>query len=278
MEFPDHDVTPGEGCRAVPGRAVVCGLEGIDRFRIVGGDGDDFIAFKAALPVIADLGPGDDELRGQAPAVTISAGEGDDTVGLGVPAGMVDLGPGRDQVDAELHWAWEGSTPLRLAGGDGDDRITAQGRKRGVTLSGGRGDDRIVVNGARDMHRVDITCGPGADQLLVSYVDRTGDGCAPHLEGVTPGTVSRTFTEGRLSAAGAGSVTIRRRVRNDFTPREFIARGRFDADAGPLRVRLHTTPTGRRWLRRDPTLPLFVYARTRKGEDRTVIRFWSRLG
>jgi len=46
--------------------------------------------------------------------VTISAGEGNDIVGLGVPAGMVDLGPGRDQVDAELHWAWEGRIPLRL--------------------------------------------------------------------------------------------------------------------------------------------------------------------
>ena len=64
---------------------------------------------------------------------------------------------------------------------------------------------------------------------------------------------------------------------NYFTPREFIARGRFDQAAGPLRVPLHTTPTGRRWLRRDPTLPLFVYIRTRNGEDRTVIRFWSRL-
>lgn len=277
IDFTGTGITPGPGCRATADQTVVCASKGVTRIRIVGGDGNDSFRFKASPPLIADLGPGDDELSGKHGVVTVSAGEGDDRVSLGAVAGIVNGGAGRDRIDVDMGFDG-GGTLVRLEGGDGDDRVSLVGRGAGVSLSGGPGDDRLSVSDAVFMYRVNITCGPGADQLQISYVDRTHGGCAPHVEGVTPGTVSQTFREGRLSAAGTGSVTLRRRVRDHLTQRQLIARAPFDAQAGPLRVPLHTTPAGRRWLRRDPTLPLFVSIRTRKGEDRTVIRFWSRLG
>ncbi len=58
-----------------------------------------------------------------------------------------------------------------------------------------------------------------------------------------------------------------------------IARGSFRAAAaGPLRVRLKTTEAGRRWLRRDRDLKLYVFVRTRTGGDRGEVRFDSRIG
>ena len=47
-----------------------------------------------------------------------------------------------------------------------------------------------------------------------------------------------------------------------------IARRDFSAPAGPLRVRLRTTADGRRWLRRNPKLPVWVFIRTRTGRSR----------
>ena len=44
-----------------------------------------------------------------------------------------------------------------------------------------------------------------------------------------------------------------------------IARRDFSAPAGPLRVRLRTTADGRRWLSRNPKLPVWVFIRTRTG-------------
>jgi hypothetical protein len=57
-----------------------------------------------------------------------------------------------------------------------------------------------------------------------------------------------------------------------------IARRDFNAPAGPLRVRLRTTPDGRRWLSRNPKLPVWVFIRTRTGSDRAEVIFESRLG
>ncbi len=67
------------------------------------------------------------------------------------------------------------------------------------------------------------------------------------------------------------------RVRDQGRPREIIARGTFTTTAGPLKVSLRPTRIGRRWLRRDPHLRVFVTVRTRAGDERGEVRFQSRL-
>jgi len=104
---------------------------------------------------------------------------------------------------------------------------------------------------------------------------RPGDGCAPPVTGITPATVSRAFREGRLTAVASGSVTLRRRVGDQGRPREIIARGTFATKAGPRKVSLRLTRIGRRWLRRDPQV--FVWVRTRAGDERGEVMFQSRV-
>ena len=69
----------------------------------------------------------------------------------------------------------------------------------------------------------------------------------------------------------------RRSTRQDGGAGLTIARGTFDAPAGPLRVRLELTSHGRRWTRRTPRLPVLVTVSTRAGGDHLADEFESRL-
>jgi hypothetical protein len=92
-----------------------------------------------------------------------------------------------------------------------------------------------------------------------------------------PQSASRVFRGATLSAAARGTVEFHRDPAPKTRGFTLLARGAFDASAGPLRVRLKTTKAGRRWIRRDPRLALFVTVTTRRGGDRSEVEYRSRL-
>ena len=253
-----------------------CSAAGVTAIRVLSGAGDDTVVTGGPLPLNVDLGPGDDELiAGAGPkTLTLSAGPGDDRVEATPAERATVFGEaGRDSlyVDAEP----DAIGPFLIDGGADADEIHLFSRAPGTTLAGGDGNDEVVV--VQFGPPVTITCGPGNDTWLATVGDVVGEGCAPQLSGITPGSVSRAFREGRLAASASGSVTFRRRVRDQGRPREVIARGTFTAQPGALRVSLKPTSIGRRWLRRDPRLTVFVAVRTRAGGDRGETIFNSRI-
>jgi hypothetical protein len=273
---PASGIAPGAGCERVEER-IRCPLAGVTAIRVFAGDGDDsVILILDEHPAIVDLGPGDDGFRGRAPVLTLSGGDGFDYAESSASAGTLDLGPGDDVIDSDI--GGESTGPLLLAGGDGRDRISFFGDSDAdISISGGPGDDTIAADAFRGQRGVTVACGPGDDRTTLHLRDRPGDGCAAHPAFGAPGRVSRSLAVS-LSAPATGSVTFRRRPGNGRRPAETIARGSFTAGApGPLRVRLKTTKAGRRWLRSDRDLKLYVFVRTRTGGDRGEVRFDSRI-
>jgi hypothetical protein len=224
------------------------------------GDGNDRFEVRAPVAIVADLGPGDDEFEANGRSAVVAGG------------------PGADQLygfNAE-----DATGPFQLDGGEGNDTLIFAGRVPGITLTGGAGDDvlALALSGPTGPP-IDFVCGPGADRAIMEPQDRAGDGCARPVTGLTGlKRVSRTFREGRLEAPARGGVTLRRRTTTGGLDLAVIARRDFSAPAGPLRVRLRTTADGRRWLRRNPKLPVWVSIRTRTGFDRAEVIFESRLG
>jgi hypothetical protein len=272
-------VIAGPGCSGEP---VTCSLDGVTAIRLLADDGDDNVAVSGVLPVVADLGPGADEFivgsqAGYPATLALALGEGDDSAEILAANVTVNAGPGNDHVDASVDQTLEKTGPARVEGGDGDDTVYLSGRTPGIVLSGGAGNDSLTVFAGVGHAPVDVACGPGDDRTALTPRDRPGDGCGPHVTGITPSTVSRAFREGRLTAAASGSVTLRRRVGDQGRPREIIMRGTFTTNAGPLSVSLRPMRIGRRWLRREPHLQVFVSIRTRAGGERGEVLFQSRL-
>lgn len=272
-ELGNARVEPVAGCVAYA-HGARCPLDGVTAVRVLAGDADDVIGVSGVdLPVIADLGPGDDDFGGSGLPLTLSAGEGADRVSV-VGAGTVDMGPGDDYAQATVGKRFVG--PVSLEGGDGRDVLFTDGfRRPGISLSGGNGADRFIVQLDPGGPGVDIACGPGDDSTQVHLVDRPGDGCAAHVSVPAPQTVSRRF-EAVLTGPARGSVELRARTTGTRRP-PLVARGAFDAPAGPLRTRLKTTAAGRRQLERDKTPKLWVVVKTRTGGDRSEIDFTARL-
>ena len=214
------------------------------------------------MPVFADLGTGDDDIDGEAPSFTVTAGEGTDRVGFLAAAGAVDLGPGEDSFSAELPKGFTG--PLTVDGGEGRDLLSLYGTVApGVSFSGGPGDDELILQ-ATGGPGIDVACGAGADRAEVRSEDRTGEGCAPAL---TPGALSRTSFTGALTGPATGKVTV-------YGGKHAIARGTFTlAAAGPLAVRLKPTTAGRRSRR----TKVYVTVRIRTGSDESEVGFPARL-
>lgn len=267
-------ITPGAGCVfATP--YVRCPLAGVTGIRLLTGDGDDdSMLHDAPVPVVVELGPGDDTFSGSGestPSLVITAGEGNDQASHAARSGTVDLGPGDDR--AQLVVYEQSAGPVAVEGGDGDDQLFSDGHSRpGVTLSGGRGNDRIQVDNWDAGPGLDIACGTGNDSTRLRLSDRPGDGCAGGLTPASTRTVSRRFAA-TLSAPASGSVAFR-----DPRSGAVLARGTFaGAAAGRLRVRLETTRTGMRRLRRDPNPKVYVVLKTRSDGDRGEARFNSRL-
>jgi hypothetical protein len=138
-------------------------------------------------------------------------------------------------------------------------------------LSGGAGDDTIHVEAHERRPGFDVICGPGNDRTFLRLADRPGDGCAAHVALASTRSVSRRFGPATLTAPAIGSIAFRH---TSGTP---LARGTFDAPAGPLRVRLKTAKAGRRVIRREGDPKVFVYVRLRTGGDRSEVAFNSRL-
>ncbi|MDA0182457.1 hypothetical protein OJ997_19265 [Solirubrobacter phytolaccae] len=266
---PNTRIAPGAGCKR--GRdAVECPVAGITTVRVHAGDGNDLVAVQLEQPLIVDLGPGDDEFGGDAPSLALTGGDGDDEANFGAKTGAIDMGPGNDIADAMTA---DLTGPLTLAGGDGNDRLFIFGETGpGTAMSGGSGDDWFTVQ-AGEGPGADIGCGEGADRIVAELADRPGAGCGPYLAGITPGTVSRTFREGALTAPATGTVTLHR-DKGEGDAAATLARGTFDAPAGPLRVRLKTTAAGRRGPKRPRVI---VTVRTRSGGERHEVTFRSRL-
>jgi len=251
------DVTPGAGCAGVE---VSCSLAGITTVRVLLGDGNDRFEVRAPVAVVADLGPGNDAFEAHTRSAAVTGG------------------PGADRIDSFN--AEKATGPFQLDGGVGNDTLVFAGRVPGITLIGGEGDDllALALTGPTGWP-IDFVCGPGADRAIMEPQDRAGDGCARPVTGLTGlKGVSRTFREGRLEAPSRTGVTLRRRTTTGGLDLAVIARRDFSAPAGPLRVRLRTTADGRRWLSRNPKLPVWVFIRTRTGSDRAEVIFESRLG
>ena len=276
----DGDIDAGTGCADRTARRARCPSAGVKAIRILAGDGSDSIVAGGPLPLFADLGPGDDELGaggsdlGQQTSVTVDAGPGNDEVEASAESAAVSGGAGDDRLVIDSLSGAKG--PFAIKGGAGDDAIDALSRAPTMTLSGGAGDDRIAIPGETGP-AVTVRCGSGGDQWLLGPRDEAGNGCAPRFAGVTRRTVARVFREGSLTGTASGSVTLRRRVRDQGRPREIIARGNFTARSGSPRIRLTPTSAGRRWLRRNPRLPVFVYVATRRAGDRGLMTFSSRM-
>lgn len=267
-------ITAGPGCER-RGGSPVCSLAGVTAIRVLAGDGDDRPWVLSDIPVAIDLGPGDDDFRGRASVLTLTAGEGNDLVDAETGGGTLDLGPGDDRAPVSTASVYAG--PLHVEGGDGDDTIDLSGHaERGISLSGGAGDDAIVEDLYEAAPGIDVACGPGADRTRLRQSDRTGDGCAARANVASPRSVSLDFREGGVTGPATVSVTLRRRPGNGRRPAELLARGRRTTRAaGPLRIRLKTTAAGRRWGHDD--LKVYVVIRTRTGGDSTEVRFDSRL-
>jgi len=272
VEFFGSRITAGAGCER-PRRGVECPIEGITTIRVLAGDGDDDVQAELRLPLVVDLGPGNDQLSGDSPSLVLTGGEGADEAAFGARTGTIDMGPGNDIADAMTA---DLTGPLAIAGGDGDDRLLIFGETHsGTALAGGPGNDWFTVQSGEGPG-ADIDCGPGGDRIVAGLEDRPGAGCGPHLAGITPRTVSRAFREGALTAPAAGSVTFRR-DRGEGDAAETVARGGFDAPAGPLRVRMRLTNAGRRAIRGNRRLGVIVTVRTRSGGERHEVTFASRL-
>ena len=145
---------------------------------------------------------------------------------------------------------------MTLAGGDGDDDIRLVGVGEPVTITCGAGKDtgagRRVTSSARAARRTWPASHPGPSRA------RSGRAASPRRRAAR----SRS---GAASATRGGS-------------REIIARGTFTAQPGALRVSLKPTAIGRRWLRRDPRLTVFVSVRTRDtAGERGEVSFQSRI-
>lgn len=252
----------GPGCTSPQPDQIECPEAGVTGVSVVTGDGADSVSVFARVPVTLSLAGGDDEFVAQ------SSG-----------AVAVDAGPGNDRGLSEAR-------SVSLVGGEGDDRLeleTYDFMEAPVVLDGGPGDDTLIVT-SKGLYTtfprseregaprspfvpVAITCGAGADRWVAGPRDRPGDGCAPHLAGITPDTVSSTFREGKLSARASGSVTLWRRGLQSVVRHRRIAHATFTARRGSLRVRL---PKAR-------SQPVSVSVRTRAGDERGETVFLSRL-
>jgi hypothetical protein len=262
----------GPGC-AEQDLGIQCPTAGVTGLTVIADDGRDDIQVFAALPLTVYLGAGDDgfDISGP-PRVTLDAGPGKDSGAVAADAANIIGGEGDDGIELEGYDRSPG--PYTVYGGPGDDPISLRHRGAGMTLSGDEGDDRLFTT-AQGPAPVTLLCGPGADRWTAAPRDTPGDGCAPHLAGITPATVSPRFREGALSAQATGSVTLKRRKGLSGYAYETLARRRFAHGAGPLRLTLRRTHAGRRWLPRRPKV--FVTVLTRSGGDRGEVTYRSKV-
>lgn len=184
--FINDEVTliPGPGCAQFGSpTGVFCDVPGLTALAFQLGDGNDHfggIPGLAAAQVVADGGPGDDDLAGD----RVDGGSGNDTLRGDSGVQSFNGGSGRDQL------LGQGGRD-RLSGGSGNDSIQGQGRLSGGSgrddidtrpsgvsrkitslLFGGSGSDFFHTgNHAKDI----VDCGKGRDFVSTSRVDGGSD-------------------------------------------------------------------------------------------------------
>lgn len=261
-------VVPGAGCAQEPGGPLQsgggtpdtpasCDTAGVTRVSMLLGDGADQVAITGSrLPVLMDLGPGDDRLSAvDAGVVFASLGDGRDVVDdfTGRTAAFAGEG-GDDRI--VLGKPGDKTRTLgrsALDGGPGDDVLTSIDVPAKVT--GGAGDDVLTTTGST---RDELRCAGGADLVRADPADRPGTGCPPHL-----GALRKRFSTladlsrrtGRLVLRGGrisepGRLTLRlRRATSTGDPGQTVARATLTVRAGALRGSVRPTAAGRRLLR-----------------------------
>lgn len=110
---------------------------------LLGGDGDDALTDLSGFNIL-DGGAGEDIIRSRgAIRSEILGGAGNDYIEADDLVANVDAGPGDDRIIVDfINLQWDGA--LRIAGGDGNDRITLSGgslQARTVLINGGAGRD-----------------------------------------------------------------------------------------------------------------------------------------
>lgn len=119
---------------APEGAVIRCATYAITAVAAVGGPGDDRLAIDPdvgagpRLPLLADGGPGDDELSGGSDRDVLDGGDGDDVLHGGDLADTLIGGAGLDA----------------LAGGEGDDLLRAEDGLAEGAIDCGAGLDRLV--------------------------------------------------------------------------------------------------------------------------------------
>lgn len=190
------------------GAATVRGVEAIV---VEGAEGSQTLIVDlsggAFAPGFADEGDGSSEieitvdLRAGGDTVAIEGGDGAEQIALSVAG--VNLGAAESSPDTDL--TLRGVESLSVAGGGGDDRISANpegeaAATRPLVLAGGDGDDELI-GGAADDH---LRGGPGDDTLRGGTGDDElaggeGDDLADYRDVTTP--VEAVLSEGRVTGA-----------------------------------------------------------------------------
>ncbi len=157
----DGGIAAGPGCALVPGRQVATcdAVDPVQRIELSLGGGDDRLSSLDSAereppqiptpPLIADLGPGDDQALGSRADDTLSGGPGRDDLRGGGGADTIDGGPGADE----------------LFGDDVDRDYSDSGGLPGLRPFG---DDRLL---ARDGEGDRIICGLGTDSVVADALD-----------------------------------------------------------------------------------------------------------
>lgn len=171
---------------AAPGEVnrLSVGLEGDDsgRYRIADGpaisgetppgcerpawDSNGATLLCSPVPIIADLGDGDDQstVRDAISDVTVMGGAGADWLDGSAGNDTIDGGPGEDRVRG-----YKGSDTLR--GGEGNDDV--DGGADGDSVDGGAGDDLIAGDSYEGQWADTIDGGPGLDRITADWGDRS---------------------------------------------------------------------------------------------------------
>jgi hypothetical protein len=195
---PNPNIRAGAGCGPTPNGAYCPHFESAETVTSIAlelGDGDDaaFVTRSGeaptqsdpiAVPVVADGGPGADQVDLRGSTNTIVGGDGNDQ--LGVTGGTIDGGPGDDKLSG-------GDEATSMSGGPGNDVLG--GQSGSDTASGGEGEDFIAVEapqpqepglvaparptlaGVRDV----VACGSDRDGYVAGPLDQVDPDCEDRL-------------------------------------------------------------------------------------------------
>jgi Ca2+-binding RTX toxin-like protein len=164
-------VTPGPGCQAGQGGAVLCGPSGISIVEAQLGDKDDVAQFAVQIQAVGQGGAGNDTLRAGAGDDVLRGEDGNDTIEGGGGNDSLQGAAGDDQLSGGLgDDNLQGGVGVDFADGDAgnDTLVTGEGDD---TLVGDDGNDRLEAGTGEDY----LDGGAGNDVLLTAEGEFKGD-------------------------------------------------------------------------------------------------------